>query len=169
MKFLICLTLTLLTVFQQSVPLRERVKTFRNSKKFSVEYDRFKDRTAIDVGDFWVSGLKMSVTLSFEGQQPRQPIDRVFFFFRGPKARVHDSAFIIIDGDRFELSDVDQVSRGIISGTQPSAMLTMERGLFEKLANSKTAEMQIGSAEIKFEDEHLQAFRDLISLVNVTP
>ena len=169
MKYMLCLALLILTGFQQSVPLKERVKSYRNSKKFSVEYDRFKDRTSIDVGDFWVKGLQMSVTLSFKGQEPRESVDQVFFFFRGPKARVYDSAFIIIDGDRFELREVTQVSRGIISGTQPSAMLTMQRDLFEKLATSKIAEMQIGRAEIKFEDEHFQAFRDLISLVSVTP
>lgn len=166
MKTLI-LAILLLTFIPapQDAALKAKIKTFRNYKKFSVEYDRFKDRTSIDVGQFWVQGLKMSLTLSFKGQDPREPVSQVFFFFRGPRARVYDSAFMIIDGARFELSDVNQVSRGVISGTQPSAMLTMQWDLFQRLANSKTAEMQIGTVEIKFEDEHLQAFRDLISLV----
>jgi hypothetical protein len=37
---------------------------------------------------------------------------------------------------------------------------------FTSIANAKSAELQIGQKEISLKDEHLEAFRDLISLID---
>lgn len=166
----VILALLLLQPIVQTDAIKQKVKTFRNHKKFSVQYDRFKDVTDITVGGFYIKNqrrygrLDTSVMLSFRGQTPPDRIERVYFFFEGPSARVYDHSIVLIDGERFELQNTDQISHGIVAGTRPQAMLIMDWGIFEKLAYSKSSELQIGTAEIRFEDEHLQAFRDLLSL-----
>jgi hypothetical protein len=166
----------MLSLFQQpatTTDLKAKIKTLRNHKKFSVEYDRFKDVTDIEIGDFYIKNqrsrthLETSFRLSFKGQEPPASVRQIYFFFTGPSVRVYDNAFAIIDGQRFEIAEVDQLSTGVLS-RRPSAMLTMQWDLFLKLANSQSAELQIGNAELKFEDEHLQAFRDLIALLRPT-
>src|ERR1044071_334021 len=71
--------------------LESRIKTFRNNKRFSVKYDKFKDQTLVKVGPFLVGGdvryamtgkqLYMTAGFLYHGQTAAMPIKDFMLHF----------------------------------------------------------------------------------------
>src|SRR5438128_1767360 len=107
-----------LTVAQTkpSLDLKQRIKRFKNSGRFSVSYDKFKDETDVSVGPFAVSPVKSSVLgmdaeFVFGGQTVQEEVTAIFLVFSSYSAFRsgewtfvdHRDLYAIVDGERMEL------------------------------------------------------------------
>lgn len=157
--------------------LESKIKTFRNHSRFSVKYDKFKDRTVVDVGPFVVGGdmkyalsgsrLYMTGRFSRSGSEGKSPATFSLWF----RATGRDWEFLktrnlyaLIDGTRFDLGegkyDADLRRRNV----SESLGFPVPVDVFQKLGAAKSAELKIGRIELTLKDEHKEAFRDLLSL-----
>lgn len=161
--------------------IKQKVKTFRNSKRFSVNYDKFKDQTLVTV---WFAtgnsrGGLIRGAISFKGEAPKDKPHYFFLFeLSGSDWRYLSEEsrklYAIIDGERMELGISEHGGKvgniGIIIrtvGVNERLAFPLDAEIFSKLANSKSVEMKIGSMEFRLKDEHQEAFRDLISLADI--
>lgn len=166
----------------QQPALRERTKKFKNSRRWDVRYDKFDDVTTVRVGPFFVSAellnpnnnLQLYTGFSFAGSgEPKTVEEFQLLFVSNSDDRwnyLDDSTLkAIVDGERVSLgeatrkSDVGRRLFGEIN-LKESLLLRVPRATFERLARAERVEMRLGRKEIKIKDEHLQAFRDLLSL-----
>lgn len=158
--------------------IKQKVKTFRNSKRFSVNYDKFKDQTWVTV---WFAtgnsrGGLLRGAISFKGETPKDKPDYFFLFeLSGSDWRYLSEEsrklYAIIDGERMELGTSEHSGKvaalGIVIrtvGVNERLAFPLDAETFSKLANSKSVELKIGSMEFRLKEEHQEAFRDLISL-----
>lgn len=153
--------------------LKERTKTFRNNKRFSVEYDRFKNLTHISVGPFrvedgLVSGLSVEAWFTFKGTTRPAETTTVYLTvsrYGSGWAFLDDRRLLaIIDGQRLDFGEGDRESSVRRGGVSEALYYDMPFERFEQVANAKSVEMRIASKEFTLKDEHREAFRDLISL-----
>lgn len=158
--------------------IKSKVKTFRNGKRFTVNYDKFKDRTWVSVwfatGDTRRGGL-LRGQITFEGEVPTGKVT-YFFIVESYSAnwRYLDESdrelYAIIDGERFRFGTGERdgnVSTGRYTrsvSVHEQISFRLDEDTFTKLANGKSVELKIGPIEFKLKDEHQEAFRDLISL-----
>ncbi len=179
---LLAIALLVLTLTPVPQDLESKIKTFRNNKRFSVKYDKFKDRTIVDVGPFVVggnmryfaSGSQMYMTARFltPGPTVNGNVKSFALWFRATgknwqflKSR---ELYAIADGERFEFGegrydgDVSGSSRGI--GVSETLGFIIPVDAFEKLGKAQNAELRIGDFEMKLKEEHKEAFRDLLAL-----
>lgn len=171
--------LTGLAIAQETRPspdLKQRIKTFKNNKRFSVNYDKFKDSTNISVGPFAVSPekgsvLAMSADFQFDGQTVREDVTSIFLdfvsysAFRGGGWTFidHRDLYAIVDGERMELGTGDWKSH--LDGlSHEDLTFVLPIGTFKKIAEAKVVELKVGLNEMKLKDEHFIAFKDLLSL-----
>lgn len=170
----LALTLSILPLATAQTDLKTRTKTFRNSKRFSVEYDKFKDQTLAHVGPFAISSKGGMVGLYarflFKGSRVKEPVDTFYLgivrYGRRWQFLHTDKVYLLIDGERFAI-DAARGSR--IGGsraylTEEWLTVPVDAATFQKLASGKIAELKAGNIEAALKDEHLEAFRDLISL-----
>lgn len=176
------LALLLLSLIPAPQDLESKIKTFRNHKRFAVKYDRFKDRTTVDVGPFVVGGdmryfvsgkqLHMTARFLYAGPTIKAPVESFALWFRATgknweflKSR---ELYAIADGERFEIGEgryygeVGGSRRGV--GVSETLGFVVSASAFEKLGRAQHAELRIGDFEMKLKDEHKEAFRDLFSL-----
>jgi hypothetical protein len=101
-----------------SIDLKQRIKKFKNSGRFSVGYDKFKDITDVSVGPFAISPvngsvLGMNAEFSFAGQTVRRMSYVVLLVFSSYSAFRgagwtfvdHRDLYGIIDGERMGLGE----------------------------------------------------------------
>lgn len=156
---------------------QEKIKTFKNNKRFDVRYDRFKDRTHITTGPFFIRDLsfQMSATFYFEGATQKEPVKTVWLLFDSTTSDWqfldYRELFVIADSQRLELGQGVRSGKVNPSYSRYSRVTVSERlgfelplATFEKIANAKTVDLRVGRYEITLKDEHLIAFRDLLSL-----
>lgn len=168
------LFLLLLTSPLHAQGINQKIKTFRNSKRFIVQYDKFKNRTWVSV--WFATGSKfggaLSGEVSFLGEQPEGKADYFFAVasFSGNWRYLDESdreLYAIIDGERMRLGIGDRDSSIMPSASvREQITFKVDAETFAKLANSKSVELKVGLIEFKLKDEHQEAFRDLISLTN---
>jgi|SRR6185503_14283152 len=173
------LAILLLLIFSPPQDLESKIKTFRNHKRFSVNYDKFKDESWIDVGPFVVGGdmryfmtstqLHMTARLRYSGTTIKKPVNNFVLWFQ---ATGKDWTFLkdrdlyaLIDGERFDLGegrhDGDVRHYGGVSETL-GFLIPAE--VFQKMGKAEKTELKIGRIELTLKDEHKEAFRDLYSL-----
>ena len=68
--------------------LKQKIKTFKNSRRFLVNYDKFKDETIVSVGPFSLSGTGRYMATGgmyliyakfrFAGQEIKEPVDTIY-------------------------------------------------------------------------------------------
>jgi hypothetical protein len=161
--------------------VKQKVKTFRNSKRFTVNYDKFKDQTLVTA--VFATGNSrgglLRGAISFKGEIPTDKPDYFFLFeldsssWRYLSEESH-KLYAIIDGERMELGkgeyDGKTVTLGVImrtAGVNERLAFLLSAETFSKLANGKSVELKIGSMEFRLKDEHQEAFRDLMSLADI--
>lgn len=157
--------------------LKVKIKGFRNSKRFSVNYDKFKDESWIDVGPFFVGGnsryitsgasINMTVRLRYPSARLNAPPKNYVLWFQASGREwaflKHRELNILIDGERVNLGEGkwDGEAR---RGTFESLGFLVPAEVFEKMANAQKCDLQVGTFELTLKDEHKEAFRDLFSL-----
>jgi hypothetical protein len=72
--------------------------------------------------------------------------------------------YMLIDGDRVSLGEAEYDGDIERSGVSEFMGYLIPRDLFERLSSARQVELKIGRWEVALKDEHLQAFRDLLSL-----
>jgi hypothetical protein len=164
-----------------SSDLKQKIKTFKNNRRFSVRYDKFKNSTHVSVGPFNIGGdkayifsgamLGMGADFFFQGQTLKEGVEEIYLVFdsRSKDWRFLDGRdlYAIVDGERMELGKGERssdVRRGSVSEL---IIYKLPIDTFSKIANAKAVELKVGSIELKLKDEHLIAFKDLLSLTKV--
>jgi hypothetical protein len=158
----------------QTNELQQRIKTFRNNKRFEVKYDRFKDETHVSVGPFYPDhkAVGMEAHFFFKGKEPGEPIKDVYFILRayGRDWRLLNSRTLygIINGARIEFGEGQRHSNIQLGSVSETLTFIMPMESFAKIASAKSAELKISSIEFALNDEHFAAFRDFLSLAQTT-
>ena len=151
-----------------STDLKQKIKTFKNSKRFAVDYDKFKDETHVHVGPFFTMPLGMSAHFFFKGQTVQEDIDKIYLTFHSYSSDwrfLNDrTLYAIIDGERTELRDADRSSDISLGSVSETLIYTLPTDTFRKIAEAKTIQLRVGSVEVKVKDEHQIAFKDLLTL-----
>lgn len=158
----------------QGQDLDQRIKTFRNSGRFSVKYNRFEDYTNVSVGPFFVGGTSSYVTRGFQLEMSAsfikdgKPINTVYLIFRSKskewtflKSR---ELYALVDGERMSLGEGDRDSDIRFGSVSELMIFPIPLEAFTKVAKAQSAELKIGRIELTLKDEHKEAFRDLLSL-----
>jgi hypothetical protein len=156
--------------------LKQKAKTFKNSKRMSVVYDRFKDETWVTAGPFLISGTSrymmtgsmiwLSASFVFKGETLKQPIETMYLTLSHTGKEwqflTTDEIYLLFDGERvvLEARQVGDVRRGVTEDL--NAVITPE--VLEKISRARSAELKAGSYVTKLKEEHQQAFRDLLTL-----
>lgn len=154
---------------QDSLP--ERAKTFRNSDKFEVSYDRFKNQTRVTVNGLILKAkprLEMRFYASFTGTRPYYARNMVLTFYtteNPSRLRYHRDLEVITDGKR------SRFERGTWLGRQmpkPTETLTFAITLEEAndMATADSTEIRVGMVEVVLTSEHKEALRDFLDLLN---
>jgi hypothetical protein len=172
MKILILLALLSLVPVPEP---KERIKSFRNSKRFEVKYDKFTDETRISVGPFLVGSFKAyfmrgsQLEMSALFFMTKSPVKEIYLVFesssRDWRFLRNSELYALADGERLafgEADDTDSRIRG--RGVSEAVSYAIPLDAFFKLAKASHAELKIGNIQLELKDEHLEAFRDLYSL-----
>lgn len=156
-----------------------KTKTFRNSKKFTVQYDKFRDESRVAVGPFDVAdllrgvriySLKMTARFIYSGRDVKQPSEDFALLFRSRsdewKFLKNREMYMLVDGERISIGEAEYDGDVERRGTDVSEFLAfpIPPNVFKRLAYAKQAEFKIGRWAITLKDEHLEAFRNLYSL-----
>jgi len=151
--------------------------TFRNRRRFSTSYDKFKDETHVSVGPFFVgstssyvwSGFQLEMTAHFfsKGHITEQPA----FFYLAFRSRSKEWQFLrsrelyaLVDGERLALGEGDHDGDVRLGGVSEWLIYQLPAEVFYKLGTARHVEIKVGDMELTLKDEHLEAFRDLYSL-----
>ena len=171
-------SLTLAQVTNSPSDLKQKIKTLKNSLQFSVIYYEFLDSTRVSVGPFDVCGtpgisptgtLWMMADFSFRGHNLKEHVDGINLTF---DSQSRDWLFLdnrdlyaIVDGERIRLGEVarrDSYHRHYSVSEQIVYELPIDT--LSKIANGKAVELKVGSVFLQLKDEHLVAFKGLLSL-----
>lgn len=175
------LILALAVSIQCQSDLKAKTKTFRNSKRFSVEYDKFKDRSTISVGPFATppegKGARgmfgVYARFFFQGPEVKTPVETFYLgivcYGRDWQFLYTEKVYLLIDGERLAI----EAQRSSKIGDSRWSSLTSEwlvipvsADVFQRVVNAKSVELKAGNFETKLKEEHQTAFRDLLSLSN---
>jgi len=156
---------------------KQRVSKFRNSKRFEYYYDKFKDQARFSVGPFNIGGdsayvfggsmLGLTAYTFADGKDIKNPDRFILLFDSSSKDWLYlrDCGLnLIVDGERVDLGQCTRQSDIRRGGVTERLFFKLTPEQFTKIANAKVVELRIGRTELKLKDEHLQAFKDLISL-----
>jgi len=173
-RLIICVVISMLfsVSVQAHSALKEKTKNFKNSKRFAVTYDRFKDRTWVRVGPF-IDRLSISASFTFEGESQSAPVSEITLIFYSYSSDWrflnNRDLYVIVDGERMDLGEGARsgsvTSRYRSVGVTETLVFAVPFTVFEKFTNAKSVEFKVGPIETSLKDEHLTAFRDLLSLV----
>jgi hypothetical protein len=159
----------------------------RKLKHTVIEYDKFKDTTFVKVKPMSIGsptfqaiagGLEIWAMFGSKGQKITKPetitlkITSVSNAFKHIDERTR-KLIVLADGEKFDLGtmQIENMGRGA-SFSRYSGDLVEEMGVFvsqeslAKIANAKKVEMQLGSKEFNLKDKHLDALRELLSLIS---
>lgn len=163
------------SISSQLPALNGRIKTFRNSGRFSARYDKFRDETRVQVGPFFVGGtgsyimsgrqLEMSAVFF---KSSGESVKTIYLLFQ---SRSNDWTFlktrellVLADGQRFLFGEAERDSDIRRGGVTERLAFDIPFEAFEKMSEAGVCELKVGPLELSLKDEHKEAFRDLLSL-----
>jgi len=159
-----------------SADIQQRIKNFRNSKRFSVRYDKFRNDTIVSVGPFFIGGTKSYVVRGFQLEMTayllldKGPIDHIYLRFdsssRDWTFLKNSELLALVDGERMQFGEGDRDSDIRRGGVSESMIYPIPIERFLKMGQAASTELKIGRVELTLKDEHKEAFRDLVSLAN---
>jgi hypothetical protein len=157
-----------------SADIQQRIKNLRNSKRFSVRYDKFRDDTIVSVGSFFVGGTKSYVMRGFHLEMTasllldKGPINYIYLRFysssRDWTFLKNSELLALVDDERMEFGEGDRDSDIRRGGVSESMIYSIPIERFLKMGQATSTELKIGRVELTLKDEHKEAFRDLYSL-----
>lgn len=151
--------------------LSERAKTFRNSEKFEVSYDRFKHQTRITVDGLILKAkprLEMRFHAHFTGVRPYYARSMVLTFYtteNPSRFRYHRELEIITDGKRSRFEKGTWLGRRMpIPNETLTFAITLEEA--REMARADLTEIRVSMVEVVLTSEHKEALRDFLDLLN---
>jgi hypothetical protein len=160
--------------------LAQRIRQFRNSRQFRVTDDRFTNNTRITAGQFRLSGVMeqaltntfFSVTAGFDFPNsrvvPPENFHLAFYSESRDWAFLEDATLLaLIDGVSLNLGSAERQSDIERRGVQEFLGFRVPFETFNRIANAQSVEMRLGRREFRLRPEHLEAFRNLISLTQI--
>lgn len=158
----------------ESADIQQRIKNFRNSKRFSIRYDKFRDDTLVSVGPFFIGGTKAYVMRGFQLEMTasllldKGRIDYIYLRFHSSSRDwiflKNSELLALVDGERLQFGEGDRDSDIRRGGVSESIIYSIPIEQFLKLGQAASTELKIGRVELTLKDEHKEAFRDLYSL-----
>ena len=159
--------------------LKQKTKALKNSLRFSVRYYESLDSTRVSVGPFNVSGtpasisprgtLWMTADFSFRGHNLKEQVDGINLTFDSESGGWlfpdNRDVYAMVDGGRVKLGEVarrDSYHRH--HSVSERVIYKLPIDAFSKIANGKAVELRVGSVFLQLKDEHLAAFKGLLSL-----
>ena len=134
-------------------------------KGFTVNYDKFKDRSTVYFDGYGV-GVSESFGFLHDGQTLAADQSEFYLMFTGSRASCTGFCFksgteliLLIDGER--------VVAGTDSRLSDHVFFYVKRDLIERLAAAKFVEYQVGRFEGKWEEKTLSKFKTLLDLGTV--
>ncbi len=169
---------TLLLAFLSDMPQAQTPHKFRNQKKFTQEYDKFRDVTYWHVGSFSLSegmssalngeNVWMSAAFAYPGTALSTPVEKIgLIFTTSTKEWLFLNSrelFMIVDGERMSFGEGNRSSSIGHGGVFETLAFLIDSESFKKIGSAKKVEILVGPRQYKLKDEHLEAFRDLLSL-----
>lgn len=158
---------------QSVAEIETRLKTFKNSKRYSVDYDRFSDklfvryRTATLKEQNSFARIKFGVSLVSFGKEMKDPaIWFVFFSDAVEWAFLRDNDLTIIaDGERMVFGkgkhDGEVSSSRRFVRVSETVQHRIEPEQLKLIANAKSVEMRLGRFETKLDVETLEMLRNM--------
>lgn len=156
MRFLLLLLLSTVT-FGQTI--QERVAKFENSKRYVVEYDKFDKETEISLQTGF-RGLSMRLIAYVSDNRKN---DRLYLYFSDQFNRPlynHPTLKFLLDGEQLTIES-DEIDYSVMFPLTPEQA--------ERIAKSKTVEMQLQGFETVWDAKTLTAFRNIVSLTKPPP
>jgi hypothetical protein len=174
--------------------LQIKVKGFKKSKNYIIKYDKFKDLTIVQGKETLAKGGLLGSSLSkdtfyclsgfvFSGQKFSKPTKTFFLSIVdtiniSPLFNNDSNLILLIDNERFVIGEGKRETEviagltgaiGISSGlgnssTTKTLNYILGKEIFEKMASSKSIELQIGSGEAKFKSEVIEMFKNIYDL-----
>ncbi len=174
--------------------LQIKVKKFKKSKNYIVRYDKFKDITIVQGKETLAKGGLLGSSLSrdtfyclsgfvFDGQKFNEPPKTFFLSIIdtiniSPLFNKDSNLILLIDNERFKIGEAKREievipgltgATGILSSLgNPSITKTLnyriDKEIFEKMASSKSIELQVGNGEAKFKSEVIEMFKNICDL-----
>lgn len=174
--------------------LQAKVKKFKKSKNYIIKYDKFKDITIVQGKETLAKGGLLGSSLSrdnfyclsgfvFNGQKFNEPPKTFFLSFVdtiniSPLFNNDSNFILLIDNERFVIGEGKKETEVIAGLTGATGVLSslgnssttktlhykIDKEIFEKMASSKSIELQIGSGEAKFKSEVIEMFRNIYDL-----
>ena len=154
MRFLLLLLLSTVT-FGQTI--EERVSKFENSKQYGVKYDKFAKTTTVDkmlafrnTREAYSPYTQVVVRLSENGEA------YIYLWFAKSRSYYDRPTLkFLLDGELLAIANDDIDDTVMFPLTQEQA---------ERIAKSKTVEMQLQGFETVWDAKTLTAFRNIVSL-----
>ena len=141
-------------------------RKFNHSFELTVDYDRFKDFTSVQLRIPINSIETMYFLLQFNGEKIKQPPKEILFQYFGDVDKfvlpVRD--FIVLtDRDRLRIKFIDYQPE--VNGKKVF-VAKIDYPTFLRIANGESVDMQIGETELNFDEQSLEALKDFASRTN---
>ncbi|MEO6051525.1 MAG: hypothetical protein ABIP78_09365 [Pyrinomonadaceae bacterium] len=159
--------------------------------EISEKYDRFMDSTTISTSTMILRNapdenysLGVAASVVYMGTKPVRPDSVTMRFNAGSLKNIllnddDRQVIFLIDGVRFKAGTLRIDSEETAATNAPSpnlkntifkttASIILPTGIFEKMINAEKVEIKIGNIEAQLGDQHLGAFKKLMTLVNVS-
>ncbi len=158
--------------------MQAEIKTFRNNKRFSVEYDKFNDRSNAKFASFSIYStvrgggiIYFGLSFTFEGNKLKSNADKfnLTFWSSGSAWRFlkDHSLIFLLDDERFPYGEGvhdGRTTSNRIAIVAESVSFSITKEDVEKIANSKKTELQLGTFVGALTDEHKQMLKDMLVL-----
>lgn len=148
--------------FGQSI--EDQVKKFKDSRQYSVSYDKFEKETLVEYrGQLQTPGKgfidstfrDFSIYVYISDGKGEQ---RYYFFFSGGRGLIynHDRLRLLLDNQLLDIEDETDISKNAAFAIKPSE--------WQKIADAATVEMQLRGFECKWDEKVMLAIKNLNSL-----
>lgn len=168
---------------QDATELKNKVKTLKNNRQYSVKYDKFTDKTSVvfrgqilnSTMSYVASGtmIQLNLGFAFESPQLKTNIDDYFLFFTATgkdwSFLKTDAVYFLLDGERLQLENGErdsEIKKSVLEGYKTSETLAFQfdRKTLEKLAKAQKLEIKIGKVEAEIKETDKRAFQNMLDL-----
>jgi hypothetical protein len=176
-------------ISEKKITIQEKIKNLKKSRLYSAEYDKFEDKTIVNVkfnvkdemfklSDVFdknpadIYGIDFFASFIFNGKELEKDVENVVIGFSAisRKSRWLDkkSAIAIVDAERIRFGEGKHHFEIREVGTRNEILSWTEtKDAFEKIANAKSFEIRVGNDEIVFKSSHLNLLKNFLSLMSL--
>lgn len=171
--------------------LKTQAKPFKNSKRYSIQYDKFEDRTLVNcVGFNLISNMAgaMSIIAGGVGAQPTMMFLGSGFMFSGNKLEAEPDEYFLIfnysgaqwqflrtsklialaDDERIQFGDGEAIRDVKRGGVSELIAFKATKEQMQKLVLAKNLEIKVGNYATPLKDEYKEMFSNVLDLADLS-